>query len=398
MSSVISKVEKEFIFKFLIQNGVTFEIKCGEHSTEALLLDQNSRELKIELFMILEELLNYNAEINVYFYFQNNYHTFKTNVIKTQGNIALIKNPETIAKNLQRKYERVVINNKINLKFEIRGELVHLNYPESKVSYYPNKPPIEADFFDVKIDKLNGKFINKINKFVSYNKIKMLRHYQPSSFDEMMVIKYGKALYIPNVYSELPQKQESPNFQILLKAEWVNFEILKNKTQAYLVNKKLSAYLKEKAHNGTFSEAILPVLYRNYVVALIYLANDIQKSEPISMRIMNYSNQFTKVLSFALKENGYFQDEEGNTQKFDVPILDLSPGGLAFERNDDFFGDKLLLNHNVRFFIEIDNRPIRILAKLVRKFQKITKYCYGFMFLDIKKRDYDFLNKYLYKK
>jgi c-di-GMP-binding flagellar brake protein YcgR len=104
------------------------------------------------------------------------------------------------------------------------------------------------------------------------------------------------------------------------------------------------------------------------------------------------------VLSYALKENGYFQEEEGNTQKYEVPILDLSPGGLAFENKDDFFEDKLLLNHNVRFLIEIDNRPVRILAKLVRKFQKITKYCYGFMFLDIKKRDYDYLTQYLYKK
>ncbi|MCK4797097.1 MAG: PilZ domain-containing protein [Spirochaetes bacterium] len=398
MSSVISKVEKEFIFKFLIQNKIKIEIKCRGESTYATILEQSSKEMKIELVSILEEMLKYNAEIMVFFYFQNNYHTFKSNIIKLQGNIAIIKNPASIAKNLQRKYERVYIKGKLALDFEIKGDLIHLNYPQSKVNYYPNTPPIDADFFGVKIDVILKKFNKKMSTLISMSKIRMLRNYTPTTFEEQIVIKYGRILYIPNVYSEIPQKQLSPTIQILLKSEWVNFEILKNKTQPFVVNKVLLKYLLSIADNGIFSEAIIPVLYRNYVIALIYLHNDLQKKEAINLKILNYSYQFARVLSYALKENGYFKEEEANTQKYNVPIYDLSPGGLAFQHNDDFFEDKLLLNHNQRILIEIDKRPIRVFAKLVRKFQNLTKYCYGFMFIDIKKQDFDFLSKYLYKK
>ncbi len=396
MSPVISRIEKEFIYKFLVVNKIELDIQCKNRHTQGYLLDHNSKELKIEIFNLFNELYSPNAEINVIFYFKNNYHTFKTNIIKIQGNTAIIHNPENIAKNLQRKFERIIVDGKLQAKFTIKGDLIRLNYPETIVHYYPNKPPIEADLYDVKIENLINKFRNKLSNIVSYNKIKMLRNYTPITFEEQLVVKYGKILYIPSVYSDLPQKQLSHDSEILLKNEWVKFEILKNKTQPYLTNKALSDYLKKEANHGIYSKAIIPILYRNYVVGLIYLINDERRTTPISVKVIDYCYDFSRLLSYALKENGYFKEEEKNTQRYIVPIYDLSGGGLAFKNDNNFFEDKLLLNHNVYFMLEIEKHKIRILTKLIRKFKEKDFYFYGFIFLDIKQEDHEFLNKYLY--
>jgi len=397
MSLTISKIEKEFIFKFLIQNQIKIEIRIKKYTIDALILEQNSKELKLEL-LYLSEHIKENNEIDVFFYFQNNYHKFRSKVIKTQGNIAIINNPQNITKNLQRKFERVDISGELQLKFSIKGDLIKLNFPETSVHYYPNKPPIDADFFDIKIDKILNKFKEKMSTLVSINKIKMLRNNTPVSYEEQMIIKYGKILYIPSTALDLPHKQIHPNLNILLKTDWFKFEMLKNKTQAFQVNKILAEYLKEMTNESIYSKAIFPVLYRNYIVALIYLINNSFNQTPISLKILNYAFQFTRVLSYALKENGYFKEEEKNTQRYIVPINDLSPGGLAFKHDNNFFEDKLLLNHNVTFLLEIEDKKINILAKLVRKFRKENEYFYGFMYLEIKKSDFDFLNKYLYNK
>jgi hypothetical protein len=396
MSNVVSRIEKEYIFNFLIQNKVQLEIQCGESKTEAVLDDQNASELKIELTIVLEEMLGYNVPIKVVFFFQNNFHTFNSTVIKIKNNIAIIKNPENIIKNLQRKYERVEVKNGLKVQFEIRGDLLPLDFPESKVYYYPERPPISADFSDVKIETIIGRFREKMDTQVSYNKIVMLRNKRPRGFDEKLMIKYGRIVWIPNTHSELPQKQISPELQVVLKHEWVDFEQKSNKTKPFLVHKILSDYLLEKSRNDILSMAMVPVLYRQYVVGIIHLINNHQKNAPVNVKILNYASRFSRILSFTLKENGYFLDEEANTKEYQIPIFDISPGGLGFFLDDDYFEDKLLLNHNIRFLVQIDNRPVRILAKLVRKFKHLSRYGYGFMFIDMKKVDFDFMNQYLY--
>lgn len=396
MDIPISRIEKEFIFGFIIKNKIRVEIKCGISSTEGIFLEQNSKEIKVELSSVLEEMSAFQAELQVFFYFQNTHHTFNSNILKKQGNIIIIKNPDSVAKNLQRKFERVLIDGKFNVNFEIRGEIQPLDYPICKENYFPTQPPINADFSDVKIEGLLKKFKEKMANIVSVNKIIMLRNYIPKTFFEELVLDSGKALYVTNSHMDLPTKQPFANFNILLKQDWIDFEGKKNNTSSNLMNKVISNYLMTLSKNDILSYCLVPVIYRNYVVGLIILINNHQNNQKIEEKIINYTLQFSKIMTYTLKQSGYFNAEEGEKEKFDIPIFDLSPAGLAFFLQDDSLEEKLQLNQNFRFSINIQNRTIRVLAKLVRKFQKLTKYFYGFVFIEIKTEDYDFLNKSLY--
>ena len=105
-----------------------------------------------------------------------------------QNNIIIIKNPETLARNLQRKFARVLTDERFKVSFEIQGDILPLEYPVCKVKYYPTQPPISADFSDVKIDGLLKKFKEKMSTITSSNKITMLRNYTPKIFESLLLI------------------------------------------------------------------------------------------------------------------------------------------------------------------------------------------------------------------
>lgn len=398
MSDTISRVEKEFIFNFLIKNKVKFEIKCGVSNIEANILEQNVKELKIDLLTMSEEIKEYQAPISVFFYFQNTHHTFNSVILRLQGSYAIIRNPESIIRNLLRKFERIRLTETIPVEFEIEKDILPLNYPVSDISYFPDKPPVSADFTDIKIDIILTKFKEKLSSIISNNKILMLRNYTAKNIFEELVLKYGKILYIPNTHADIPNRQIDSSLEIITRDEWVKYEVDKNKTQENSLNKVLSQYLLDLSKNNIFSLSIIPILYRNYTVGIIYLINNHQKSQIIDLKIIKYASQFSRVSSYTLKQSGYFKDEEGGKEKISAPIYDLSPGGLAFSYNESKNSDKLLLDHNFKILFKIENRPIRVLAKLVRKFNYLSQQFYGFVFIDIRKEDHEFIYRYLYKK
>ena len=272
MSEGISRIEKEFIFNFLIKNRVKFEIKIGDCSAEAYILEQGVKELKIDIISDYDStIIGFNTEISVYFYFQNTHHTFNSVIIKAKGNIALIKNPDSIVRNLLRKYERVKLDGSIFVEFDLESDLLPLDYPKCNICYYPDKPPVSADFSEVKIDLILNRFKEKMNNIVSHNKILMLRNNKPKNIFEEIVVKNGKILYFPNTHSDYLSKQIDSNFEILTRVDFSEFETEKNNTPPIMMNKTLSKYLMDLSKNDIFSFCLVPILYRNYVVGLIYL-------------------------------------------------------------------------------------------------------------------------------
>lgn len=397
MGAALTNVEKKFVFNFLKSNKVHLEVKVKGEATKAVILEFNNKEVKIKLDDVIKSMSTYNAGIDCFFLFQNTKHVFSTTVLRIQGNDAIITNPEHVVKNLQRKYQRILIEGKRNINIEVKGDILPLDYPVSRVHYFPDKAPVKADFSKTKIDVILKRFKDKVSGLVSGNKIVMLRGYTPRSFLEELTVETGKILYIPNTLSDLKNRFDDTNLDILVKDDWIAFEEQVNSTGPSAMNKAISKYLVTLKDNRIFSEVIIPVLYRNYVVAFIFLVNDMKNPKPIDMKIINYAFQFSRILSYALKISGYFKSEIGAPDTHELPIFDLSPGGFAFFKKDETLEDKLLLNHNVKINLDYDGRSIEGMAKLVRKFQQLNKIFYGFMFIDIPDQDIEYLNSTLYK-
>ncbi len=395
MSTTVSRIEKEYIFNFLIQNKVEVEVKYGESDAVAVMLGQSVSELKLDIFPITEELTRFNLPIQVFFYFQSTHHTFNSTVIKSHGNHVIIKNPDNIVKNLARKHERVNMKGTVKVSFEVIGQRLPLDYPECKLHYYPDTPPVSADFSGVKLDTILTKFKQKMANYVSQTKILMVRNFKPARFEEYLALNTGKIVYVPDTHTDIPLKRVIDELPTLIKDEWYSFESFKNNTNNFHLNKALSGYLTNLKKDDIYSYALFPVLYRNYIVALIYIYNNHQKSTIINANLLKYVFQFTKILTYTLKENGYFTAEEGKKEKLTFPIFDLSPGGLGLSVEGNILENRVKIGTNYKMIFEIEGRPVRANAKLVREFQRLSKKFYGFLFLDIRVEDAEFLQKYL---
>ena len=55
------------------------------------------------------------------------------------------------------------------------------------------------------------------------------------------------------------------------------------------------------------------------------------------MNILNYAHQFSRLLSYSLKHNNYFKEEEKNSKNYTIPIHDLSPGGLSIKHENNYY-------------------------------------------------------------
>ncbi|HBD93305.1 MAG: hypothetical protein A2355_09215 [Spirochaetes bacterium RIFOXYB1_FULL_32_8] len=399
MSDSLSRIEKIFVLTFLKNNKVTIEIKTPKSITHAIITDLNNNEILIELDTLPLDIKEYKLPCEVFFYFQDNYHAFNSSFIKYQGKTAVIKNPEGVAKNLKRKHDRVVVDGQYKVNLFLEGPIIPLDYPKTSIYYNPERPPINADFTDIKITDILAKFNKKMESFVTTNKIQMMRNYTAKNFIEKLAIDTGKIVFIPNTATELNIKTgDDIPINICRKNDWIDFEKKLNNTQDTYINKALSTYMVELKEKGVFSIAVVPVIYREYVVALITLVNDYKKAKLVDYSILKYTEQFSKIMTYSLKHGGYFKAEIGNKIEHETKMFDISPGGLSILSDGPLLEEKLTIDDNIEMELNFENKKISVLSKYVRKQEKLLNLIYGFMFINISIEDYSFIENRFIKK
>ncbi len=72
------------------------------------------------------------------------------------------------------------------------------------------------------------------------------------------------------------------------------------------------------------------MLYNEYVVGYVHVWNTAARRERISRDLIEYVQQFAKVLCYSLVTNGYFKVENSTERRYEAPIIDMSASGLLF--------------------------------------------------------------------
>jgi len=156
-------------------------------------------------------------------------------------------------------------------------------------------------------------------------------------------------------------------------------------------------FLKNKVSEGVLSDAWIPILFHEYVIGYIHIWIDKQGRPPFDFSVLDNVYQYTKVLAFALKENGYFEHGRVENQPFEGRVLDISASGLlfAYQLGSTLLAT-LLIDSELTVTIETSNRTINVLAKIVRRF-KDRNACYlGCRFINMAPEDTRFLFEHLY--
>jgi len=397
MGTPVGRIEKEFIFKTLIDEGIPCDVHgtATEAAFKFVSVDDSSC-----IFTALQdnpEEFTIGDEVRVFFYLKNNYHTFTTKIRVREGKSLTVDHPKGVYKNLQRKYERIKAPDDIEVTFSVKGKKIELNFPKSE-RFGQIDPPQLSETFDPRLihDLVKG-FRGKTANSISTNSINMFRDRLPRSWEEKLIVRLGKSLWIPSTEEDFPAKDPSIEEAVILKNELIEVE-QEAGVQPSIVASKLGNILYEKSKAGIFSELYCPILYKEYVVGYIYLANSGERKERISSEIFDYTHQFAKVLCFSLVQHGYFKAEALGDRKYEAPIFDMSASGLLFAHPSGDLSKDLHVHADLDITIGLKRRGISIGARIMRKFKDAENTYFGILFMTMAPEDFRYLFEYLYGK
>jgi hypothetical protein len=233
---------------------------------------------------------------------------------------------------------------------------------------------------------------------VSEHKIVMLKDRLPEEYEEKLLIRTCKILWIPSTSKEIPVIQPFLEDKIMLKHDVEQYEI-ETKTAPFNIESRIKDFLFQKKLKGIYSEVYCPIFYREYLVGYIYIVNKENLKKEISEELIEYVDQFSKVLSYSLKENGYFKTHVNFVEtKFEAPIIDLSASGLLFAHSSEELDMDLLVFKEMKVNFELNERSLVIDSWIIRKFRDSARFYYGIQFRKIDQDDFCTLYEFLYKK
>lgn len=397
MGTAVGRIEKEFVFKALIDDGTP----CDVHGTgkEARCRFSQVSEERLEMVPVEGGLPAFQAgeDVRVFFYLKNNYHTFASRVIEADADRIVVQHPRGVYKNLQRKYERVKPAVELQVSFSLKGTRIELNFPKSE-KFSPVEPPeISATFDPARIQELVRTFRDKMTTLSFESKIRMMRDRLPRTWEEKVMVRFGKCLWIPSTEDDFPSKDPFPEERVITRGELIRLEE-ENGAQAYVVTGKLGNILYEKTKKNVFSELLCPILYNEYVVGYLHVWNTNENKNRIGKDLVEYAWQFGRMLCYSLVTNGYFRAENASERRYEAPIIDISASGLLFAHNSADLARELLVHTDLELSMKVARRSFKIGSRVMRKFRDAENIYFGVLFLKIDPGDFAFLFEYLYGK
>ena len=296
-----------------------------------------------------------------------------------------------------RQYERIRITEDIHVSFEIKGKKVQLDFPKTE-NYFPFiKSEYSEDFEQSSFQGLVNTFHRKMKRIVSVSKIIMLRNRTPSTFEEEILAKTGKTIWIPSMSEGFLIKSDYPELDLLLYKDVINYE-KESGTPVSEIGQKIEHTLQEKIAKGYYSQLYYPILYHEYLVGYIYACNFWAKKSEINIGILKYIDEFSRILCHSLETHHYFKVKESDSVSYMAPLLDISGSGLLFSYPEKYLSIELSLHSVLIITLKIGKRKMDIESMVIRKYKDKNTYYYAFKFIKMTPEDFRFLFEHIYGK
>jgi c-di-GMP-binding flagellar brake protein YcgR len=394
MATPVGHIEKEFILKVMfdeklpilyIKERTEYTLKLEYPVTNELVLRCEKPIGKLKTNTKMHLLCNYKGQVI----------DFNTEATLQKGDLISCKMPDMLYKNLDRNYLRIDVPSDLKILFTFQGDRYNLAFP--KVSEYEN---IETDNLAQNMDSRNlsgliKQIASSLSKFSDGYKIVNFKDKKPETIEERIVSELGKALFIPSTEGFLPKTDPYPKKRIITEDLFKDY--LEKGIGAALLDESCARFLKRKFEEGVFSDAWIPILFQEYVIGYIRIWISTQGKPLFDFNVLDNTFQLTKVLAFALKENGYFEHGKMTNEPFEGRVLDISASGLLFACP---LGSHLLttlfVGADLTVSIITPNRTVNVLAKIVRLFKDRNAGYLGCRFTEMAPEDKRFLFEYLY--
>jgi hypothetical protein len=395
----VGRIVKEFVFKSLVEQNVELDVHGLRKKVSGPVVDIQDDYLEMEIRSGDPAQFGIEERVQVYFLFQNNYHTFETVILGPKDGRLRIAPPDHVYKNPQRKNERVRIPGRAEVFFTVKGQKVALNFPRSN-RYTELTPEVvntreKLDYSSIKT--LYRNFREKTRDQVSEARIVMLRDKMLDKYEEKVMAATGKMLWIPSTEEDFPANDPYPDERLITRRDLVKYEESLERPP-HVITSKLGNILYEKQKKRIHSELFCPILYELYLIGYIYLVNREERKDKISRELLDYAYDFARVLGYSLHLSGYFLSNDSMERRYEAPIIDISASGLLFAHPRSDMSDSLLIHTDMDITVRFPERTIVIGSRVRRKFQDSERCYFGVQFLHISQEHLNFLYEKLYGK
>ncbi len=395
MGVSVGRIEKEFILTSVRDKQISVRVHARKIETDGQI--KNFDTAKIDFQNPEGEWAGLQEKdlIRVFFSYYGHTMTFETEVLSVEGDILRTKYPNNLVKNLERKYERVPPPKNVQASFVMKGKKFILDFPRSEEYNPAHKPEVDGDLRDESIQSLISGFREKVGKIASKNYIKMFREERPETLEEKLISRSGKVFFIPNTEGYQFDNDTLGDTK-LINRKILREVLLEEGTSEKNVELKIDSLFVEKREQGIRSEIYCPILYREYVAGYVYVANTADKRRPLSEDLLEYVDQFAKILAYSLKMHGYFKGTKPVPTEYSAQIVDISASGMLFAHPSQDLADNLLLYTDFDLVLQFTNRKMTIPSRIMRRFEEADTFYYGTLFLEMQPEDFRYLFDFIY--
>ena len=108
--------------------------------------------------------------------------------------------------------------------------------------------------------------------------------------------------------------------------------------------------------------------------------------------------QFSKILAYSLKLNGYFETGKIKNDPFEGKIVDISASGLLFAYPTSSLTATLIPGNELSVKLKTQHRTVSTKARIVRRYKDNSQVFFGCRFVELEPEDLRFLFEYIYGK
>lgn len=387
-----NRIEAEFIVKSVIKKNIPVIIHLHRKTVNSLPIDYTlDKTLTLTIQPEDKDLFSKEQKITCYFSYFKNVMTFQSEVLSLNENSLLISYPDSLYRNLNRKYERISLNSnpKYSIEFFIKKKKFEFSFPVTD-EYNDDFSYSKAEIGDLTsgIRSVVDDMKNKMKDSVSEIDIITFKNRNYENFDENLIISFGKILYIKSISEPF---SDSDRDDIITKP-------LLDKFYHKKWENRFNKMIFEKGIAEITSEADIPIIYHSCILGYIRLRNTHERIFPIPEENIKYAAQVAKILALAFKESGYCGKEIEVTEKIDTKIIDISTSGLMFKHKSKELDSIFALYTDFKLTLFAEDLSIPVKARVMRKYSDKNYSYYGVAFLDISDENIGKLFPILYGK
>jgi hypothetical protein len=394
MATSLKRIEKEFILGSARDEKVRILLIAGSGEWPVFITELGPDKIVLSHAMPLR-LLRRGQVYEFRFVYREQAMAFRSKAIEIKENAISVELPPSVYKNLGRRYTRRAPPDKLEVAFSFKGDRYDLSFPITR-EYSPVAEPEPSSAFDPHdIRALIGEFNERASAFASERAVRMFKERKPESLEERVIVRTGKIYYLPTAVGGLPVADPYSHPRIVTRGVFADF-LREQGTQEDFVEEELLRFERNKRNSGVLSELMVPLLFQEYVIGYVCLVNKQPGKPPFDLSILELFLQFSQVLAFSLKINGYFRNAPKKPQDYRADVIDISAGGLLFSNAAKDLAAALLPGSALELSIRVGDRSVKALGSVKRTFRDANRVYYGIEYQEIEPEDFRFLFESLY--